>query len=115
MLNTVPELLRRFQFSHLTERLSGAADGKDKIFRDSAVENLRDFFQRFRDLNVRSSAELDRLVASAQQIVRGVQPQQLRDNQALRQQIATQLSGVESQIDGMLIDRPRRNILRRSR
>ena len=30
--------------SHLTERLSGQEDGKPKIFRDSAVENLTEFF-----------------------------------------------------------------------
>ncbi len=31
----------------------------------------------------------------------------------LRQELATQLSGVQSVLDGMLVDRPRRNILRR--
>ena len=45
--------------SHLTERLSGQADGKAKIFRDSAVENLTEFFDRFRQLNVRSNEQLD--------------------------------------------------------
>ena len=42
--------------SHLTERLAGSDDGKPKVFRDSAVENLQEFFSRFRHLNVRSSA-----------------------------------------------------------
>ena len=99
--------------SHLTERLSGQVDGQVKVFRDSAVSNLTEFFERFRDLNVRSNEELDRLVADAQRIVRGVGPQDLRDNQALRQHVATQLSGVQSMLDGLLVDRPRRNILRR--
>jgi hypothetical protein len=99
--------------SHLTERLSGQADGRPKVFRDSAVENLLEFFQRFRQLNVRSNEELDRLVADAQQIIRGIEPQALRDRAALRQQVATQLSGVQSVLDGLLVDRPRRNILRR--
>jgi hypothetical protein len=100
--------------SHLTERLTGQDDGKPKIFRDSAVENLTEFFERFGRLNVRSNAELDELVERARQVVRDVQPQQLRDNQTLRQQVATQLSGVQSVLDGLLVDRPRRNILRRS-
>ena len=99
--------------SHLTERLSGTDDGRPKIFRDSAVENLTAFFRRFRDLNIGSSEQLDELVEQAQGIVRGVQPQQLRDDGTLRQQIATQLSGVQSVLDGLLVDRPRRNILRR--
>jgi hypothetical protein len=101
--------------SHLTERLSGEEDGKPKIFRDSAVSNLSEFFQRFRELNVRSNAELDQLVAQAQQVVRGVAPQQLRDNEGLRQHVATELSRVQSVLDGLLVDRPRRSILRRPR
>jgi hypothetical protein len=101
--------------SHLTERLSGSDDGKPKVFRDSAIENLQEFFGRFRHLNVRSSHDLDELVGQAQRIVRGVQPQQLRDSSDLRQQIATQLSSVQSVLDGLLVDRPRRNILRRPR
>ncbi|MDB5335203.1 MAG: hypothetical protein JWN70_822 [Planctomycetaceae bacterium] len=101
--------------SHLSERLSGAEDGKPKVFRDSVVENLTEFFQRFRMLNVRSNEQLDELVSNAQQIVRGVNPQQLRDSQPLRQQVVSQLSGVEAVLDGLLVDRPRRAILRRPR
>ncbi len=101
--------------AHLGERLSGQADGKPKVFRDSAVDNLEEFFDRFRRLNVRSSEQLDELVQRAQQVVRGVEPQQLRDNVSLRQQVASQLSGVQSALDGLLVDRPRRNILRRPR
>ena len=33
---------------HLTERLSGQVDGKPKVFRDSAITNLTEFFERFR-------------------------------------------------------------------
>jgi hypothetical protein len=98
--------------SHLTDRLSGSDDGKPKIFRDSAVENLTGFFERFRRLNIRSNQELDEVVSQAQRVVRGVEPQQLRDNQSLRQRIVGQLSGVQSVVDGLLVDRPRRNILR---
>jgi len=101
--------------SHLTERLSGQDDGKPKVFRDSAVDNLREFFERFRHLNIRSNQQLDELVSQVQSVTRGVQPQALRDDQPLRQQIATQLVGVQAVLDGLLVDRPRRNILRRSR
>jgi len=99
--------------SHLTERLTGQADSKPKVFRDSAVNNLADFFQRFRQLNVRSNDQLDALVAQCQQIVRGVEPQALRDSQNVRQRVAQQLTQVENVLDTLLVDRPRRNILRR--
>lgn len=100
---------------HLTERLSGSDDGRPKVFRDSAVENLESFFQRFRQLNIGSSEELDALVSHAQEIVRGVQPQQLRDDGSLRQQVASQMAAVQANLDQLLVDRPRRNILRRPR
>src|SRR3569623_1955535 len=99
--------------SHLTERITGQEDGKPKIFRDSAVENLKEFFDRFKNLNVRSNEQLDELVEQAQRVIRGVEPQTLRESADLRQRVATQLSGVQSVLDGLLIDRPRRNILRR--
>jgi len=101
--------------SHLTERLSGTEDGKPKIFRDSVVENLTQFFERFRHLNIRSNDQLDEIVARAQRVVRGVEPQQLRDNENLRTCVVSQLSGVQSILDGLIVDRPRRNILRPQR
>ena len=46
-------------------------DGTPKVFRDSAVGNLVEFFDRFRQLNVHTDAQLDDLVVEAQRIVRG--------------------------------------------
>ena len=82
--------------AHLTERLTGQSDGQPKTFRNSAVSNLTEFFDRFRQLNVRSSEQLDQLVADAQQTIRGVEPQQLRDNQGMRQSVATELSATRT-------------------
>jgi len=99
--------------AHLTERLTGQTDGNPKVFRDSAVNNLTEFFERFRQLNVRSNDDLDGLVEQCQGIVRGVEPQSLRDHQPLRQQVAAELGQVQNVLDDLLVDRPRRNILRR--
>ncbi len=98
---------------HLTERLTGRQDGKPKVFRDTAVTNLTDFFDRFRQLNIRSNEQLDELVANAQQIIAGVNPQQLRDSQNVRERVASQMSAVQHNLDQLLVDRPRRNIQRR--
>jgi hypothetical protein len=98
--------------SHLTDRLSGQADGRPKVFRDSAIGNLHEFFERFRSLNVRSNEQLDALVSQCQNIVEGIQPQELRKRDALRQQVASDLSGVQAALDGLLVDRPRRQIMR---
>ena len=99
--------------NHLTERINGTnEDGTPKVFRDSAIDNLCDFFERFRSLNVRSNQQLDDLVAQAQRAVRGVAAQDLRDSQSIRQEVTTQLARVQTSLDSMLIDRPRRRILR---
>lgn len=101
--------------SHLTERISGSDDGQPRVFRDTAVENIREFFQRFRELNIHSSEQLDQLVEQSQRILSGIEPQALRDTAQLRQRVAGELSAVQSVLDGLLVDRPRRNILRRPR
>ena len=99
--------------AHLAERLTGLHDGQPKVFRDSAVENLREFFDRFRRLNIRSSSELDMLVEEAQQVITGIEPQQLRDSVRLRQMVARDFEQIQASVGEMLVDRPRRNILRR--
>jgi hypothetical protein len=100
---------------HLAERITGAGDdGGPKVFRDSAVGNLGDFFGRFRELNVRSNDQLDELVERAQAAVRGVGAQDLRDSDDLRRRVSQQLSQVQTVLDGMLVERPRRRILRQA-
>jgi len=101
--------------SHLVERLTGQQDGKPKVFRDSALGNLREFFERFRTLNVRSSADLDGLVETAQRALKGASPQGLRDDGSLRTKIASQLAAVQASLDGLLVDQPRRRVLRPAR
>src|SRR5262245_1245668 len=98
--------------AHLTERLSGGESGERRIFRDSAVTNLTEFFEKFRHLNVRSSPELDGLVEQARGLVQGVEPQQLRDNAALRTEIATKMAQVRTGVEALLTDVPRRRLVR---
>ena len=100
---------------HLCERISGTSDdGAAKVFRDSAVGNLVDFFARFRALNVRSNPQLDALVEHARRAVQGVGAQDLRDSTVLRARVSAQLGRVETALDALLIDRPRRRILRQT-
>ena len=61
------------------------------------------------------SEQLDEMVDQCQQVVRGIEPQSLRDNSVLRSTVATELTEVQSVLDDLLVDRPRRNILRRPR
>jgi hypothetical protein len=98
--------------AHLGERLNSGEGGERRIFRDSVVGNLKEFFQRFEQLNVRSSPELDALVEQAQRLVQGVTPQQLRDSGALRQRIAEEMARVQTRVAGLLTEAPRRRLIR---
>ncbi|PQO25585.1 hypothetical protein C5Y96_24955, partial [Blastopirellula marina] len=69
-------------------------------------------FERFRSLNVRSNDQLDELVSQCQNIVQGVQPQTLRDDAQVRQTFNRELSSVQATLDELLVDRPRRRIIR---
>jgi hypothetical protein len=98
--------------AHLTARLANGENGQRQVFRDSAVNNLVEFFTRFHELNVRSNPELDALVAQAQQMVRDVTPQRLRDSDSLRQQIAADMAQVRQQVETLIVDVPRRRLVR---
>src|SRR5262249_32717664 len=99
--------------SHLTERLSGS-EGEAKIFRDSAVTNLVEFFEKFKRLNLNSNEQLDTLVDEAQNLVKGVTPDALRTHAGLRQRVATQMAQVQTQLDQLIITAPRRRLVRAS-
>ena len=71
--------------SHLTERLAGGEDGQRRVFRDSAVTNLGEFFERFRDLNVAQQPGPGPAGgAGPASWCEGSTPQDLRDDAGLR-------------------------------
>src|ERR1039458_9813617 len=85
--------------SHLSERLTSDVDGEKKIFRDSAINNLTEFFDRFKRLNVRSNGDLDRLVETAQRTLAGVDPHIVRNSASLRQHVTTELAAVQAVLE----------------
>ena len=96
--------------THLCEKLQGWNDGTVKQFRDSNVANLTDFFNRFKDLSIGSNADLEQLVSDVQQAVRGIPPEWLRESQPLRESIHSKLATVQTQLDEMMVARPKRAI-----
>lgn len=98
--------------THLIERLTDKADGAPKIFRNSAVENFREFYEQFRRLNVRGNTELDALISRANNLVSGVDPQDLRDSAARRQELKDQMREVQNTLDDLLQNAPRRRVMR---
>jgi hypothetical protein len=89
----------------VTEKLTGGRDGnKPKIFRDSLVENIKDFMKTFKDRNITDDAELDALVDRARALLGNVDPQALRDSESLRTSVATGFAEIQKQLDGMMVE-----------
>ena len=95
---------------HMVDRLTPGPDGKAKTFRDTAVTNLRDFFQRFQSLDIGSNAELNELVAEAQRAVEGVDVAKLRKDTIARDQIRGAMQGLSQRLEQMMVERPKRKI-----
>lgn len=96
--------------AHLADKLTGGTDGKPKAFRDSAVENLNGFFEEFRNLDIGSNEELQRLVNKAQDAVKGVKVNELRENADVRNDVAASLSQIKASMDEMMVVKPKRAI-----
>jgi hypothetical protein len=97
---------------HLVERLSDNSDGKPKVFQKSTVENFRAFYEEFKNLNVRGNTELDSLVSRANDLVSGVDAQDLRNSARLRASLSEQMGEVRSALDTLIANQPRRRIMR---
>jgi hypothetical protein len=85
--------------SHMVDRLTPGEDGKQKIFRDSAVGNLKEFLQNFRDRNISDDSELQAIVDKANELLGSRSPQSMRDNNAIAEEVKTGLSTIKSQLD----------------
>jgi len=105
----------------LQRKLAGIDDGTEKRLHDSTLTNLREFFDRFKSLNIHSSAELDRVVAQAEEALSGksliggkpLTRDELRDSESLRRDVRTRLAAVTASIEGAMVAAPRRAINRR--
>lgn len=99
---------------HCAEKLTGErtvnGKGKAKIFRDSLVENVREFIGTFEARNVVGDDDLKKLVEKARALTEGVDPQALRDDKAVRDRIGEGFREIKGKLDTMIVDRPVRKI-----
>jgi hypothetical protein len=97
--------------SHLIERLTDEPDGTKKTFKVSAIENFKEFYENFQDMNVRSNAQLERLIRQANELVSGIDVKDLRKNTNLRQNLTQQMGEVKTALDSLITNAPRRRVL----
>ena len=98
--------------SHAVDALTGTKDGKPKIFRDSLVNNIREFLDLFKDRNITNDTQMEALCARASQLLEGVDPADLRDtNKPLRDTVAQGFAQIQTQLESMMVERGTRRIL----
>jgi|PlaIllAssembly_1097288.scaffolds.fasta_scaffold04219_7 hypothetical protein len=85
--------------THLTDTLSGKLDGEEKRLRASSIEKVTEFFKEFQSKNVFNDSELESLIKKAKNVVRGVTPKDLREDEDLTKQIHKQLGEIKKELD----------------
>jgi hypothetical protein len=98
--------------SNLSDRLQVGDDGKPKIFKDSSIDGLREFFQRFKDAPIKSNEALESIIEEAEEMLSGVTPKALRQDLNLRADLQKSMAVLEEKVGGLMVDRPRRKFVR---
>ena len=94
----------------LAERLTPGADGKRKVFRDSAVENVREFFELFDDCDLTNDAATRAIVDKGRQLLAGVTPDALREDAAAadRANLSRAFETMTRELDALIVTAPSR-------
>lgn len=95
---------------HMVERLTGQEDGRPKQFKGSMVEKLNDFLEDFGTRNIFQDDELSELVSHAKAIVSGINPEQLRHSDFVREHVASAMARIKETVEENLLNLPRRKI-----
>ena len=99
---------------HLVDRLERKQDGSQKIFRDTLIDNVREFIDTFGARNIVDDEALAALVQRARGILdnQGLQidAQSLRDSNVLSDRVRSGFAELKASLDEMLVDRPKRKI-----
>ncbi len=88
--------------SHAVDRLTPGEDGKPRVFRNSLLENIQGFIDVFEARNIMSDDNLRNLVDKAQEILIGVNPDDLRKQEDVRKATAEKFAEVKQALDGMV-------------
>jgi hypothetical protein len=96
--------------ARMAERLAVPPDGKPKVFRDSLVGNLQEWLDLFEKRDLAKDEDLQKLVVKARAMVSGLKPEVIRDSEALRTEIATEMQKITAQLDQAIVERPGRKI-----
>jgi hypothetical protein len=89
-----------------TDKLVVQPGEKPKVFRDSLMNNIQEFFDTFSNRNIVNDTELGELVTKARSIL--VDPKLLRKDVSVRANVADQFDKVGKALSSMIIVKPSR-------
>lgn len=95
---------------HLSDKLKPNPDGSKKVFKDASVENIKAFFDTFRNLNVRSNEDMENLVNKAESLICGLDPELLRQSDQTRTQVSQQMDVLVKELTSKVTVKPRRKV-----
>lgn len=102
----------RLQLSELVKRmitqLTPKSDGKRKKIYDSLTGNVEDFLNTFNARNIADDTELQALVQKARDVMKGVDPDLLRNEDFVRITVKDGFDKINKQLDTMIVDKPAR-------
>jgi len=96
--------------SHLVERLKPSKDGKKKVLRDSAVTNISDWINDFNPRNIENDTQLKALVDKAQLLVKGVNPEVLREDETARNNMRAHFETIKNTLESLVVTEGSREV-----
>lgn len=99
---------------HAVERLTVAPGEKPKIFRDSLVENFKEFFETFNARNMMEDNDLEKLVNQAKTVIGSLgndtktAAEALRNSPDMREETIAKFAQLNATLDTMVIEKPAR-------
>jgi hypothetical protein len=94
----------------ITERFSTGPGGKPKVFKNSTVDNLYEYFETFKERNIFKDEQMEELVGRAQAILGGSSADAIRSSEHLKERIQDGMKDVEL-VMADILSRPRRKIV----
>lgn len=85
--------------THLIDRLGYKEDGKPNIFRDSMLQNAKDLTGLLKDFNLANDPELERARQQLNALLDGVEPDELRKNDLIREDVRKNAADILSKLD----------------
>ena len=101
-------------FARLVEKLSNALgydeNGNPKRLDTRNLDNLRTFFDRFRDLSLGSNEDLEAVIDRAERVISASRADDLRTNIHLRDIARETMGDIQDHVTSIINQQPRRAI-----